>query len=75
VGEAAFAKLFALAGLSGGADLLLGWRFLSLLVGLGGLFFYFEGRKRFVQDSGFVRVPGGTLLTSNDIPRSGKVME
>ena len=61
VGEAAFAKLFALVGLSGGADLLLGWRFLSLLVGLGGLFFYFEGRKRFVQDSGSVRVPGGSL--------------
>ena len=33
----------------------------SLLVGLGGLFFYFEGRKRFVQDSGFVRVPRGSL--------------
>ena len=49
VGEAAFNKLFALAGLEGGAETLLGWRLLTLLLGLVGLVFYLQGRKRFVH--------------------------
>jgi uncharacterized membrane protein YbhN (UPF0104 family) len=48
VGEAAFDTLFSLAGLSGGAETLLGWRLLTLMVGLIGLVFYLQGRKRFV---------------------------
>jgi len=58
VGEAAFSKLFAIAGLRGGAELLLGWRLLALAVGLGGLFFYLQGRKRFVRDSEFLGISG-----------------
>lgn len=50
VGEAAFNKLFALAGLHGGAEALLGWRLLTILIGLMGLGFYLQGRKRFVHD-------------------------
>jgi uncharacterized membrane protein YbhN (UPF0104 family) len=50
VGEAAFNKLFALAGLTGGAEALLGWRLLTILIGLLGLAFYLQGRKRFVHD-------------------------
>jgi len=49
VGEAAFEKLFSLAGLTGGADALLGWRLLTILMSLLGLAFYLEGRKRFVH--------------------------
>jgi len=49
VGEAAFNKLFALAGLEGGAEALLGWRLLTILMGLAGLVFYLQGRKRFVR--------------------------
>jgi hypothetical protein len=52
VGEAAFNKMFALAGLSGGAEALLGWRLLTILVGLLGLVFYIHGRKRFLLDKG-----------------------
>lgn len=48
VGEAVFRKLFALAGLTGGAEALLGWRLLTILIGLLGLVFYLQGRKRFV---------------------------
>lgn len=58
VGEAAFSKLFAIAGLRGGAELLLGWRLLALAVGLGGLFFYLQGRKRFVRDPEFLGISG-----------------
>ena len=50
VGEAAFNKLFALTGLSGGAEALLGWRLLTILIGMLGLAFYLQGRKRFVHD-------------------------
>ncbi len=66
IGEAAFSSLFALAGLKGGADLLLGWRILFFLVGLSGVFFYFEGRKRFVQDFGFGRAPGANLRSQEE---------
>lgn len=49
VGEAAFDKLFSLAGVAGGAAVLLGWRLLMLQIGLIGLAFYLQGRKRFVH--------------------------
>ncbi len=51
VGEAAFGALFALGGLTGGAEALLGWRLLSFLIGLPGLLFYLRGRRRFVHAS------------------------
>lgn len=50
VGEAAFNKLFALAGLTGGAEALLGWRLLTIVISLLGLAYYLQGRKRFVHD-------------------------
>jgi uncharacterized membrane protein YbhN (UPF0104 family) len=50
VGEAAFAELFALAGLRGGAEILLGWRVLNAVPGLVGLLFYLQGRRRFVHE-------------------------
>ena len=49
VGEAAFAALFALAGLRGGAKALLAWRLLTGLVSLLGLTYYLQGRRRFVH--------------------------
>ncbi|HEY3303418.1 MAG TPA: lysylphosphatidylglycerol synthase transmembrane domain-containing protein [Candidatus Binatia bacterium] len=45
VGEAAFIKLFQLAGLTGGAEALLGWRVLTTFVDLLGLVFYLQGGK------------------------------
>jgi uncharacterized protein (TIRG00374 family) len=51
VGEAAFNKLFSMAGLSGGAEGLLGWRLLTILIGLLGMVFYFQGRKKVVHGS------------------------
>jgi uncharacterized protein (TIRG00374 family) len=48
VGEAAFSGLFAIAGLSGGAELVLSWRLALLVVGLLGLGVYLQGRKQFV---------------------------
>ncbi len=49
VGEAAFNKLFGMAGLTGGAEILIGWRLLAILCGLVGLVFYLQGRKHFVH--------------------------
>ncbi|MFN2399250.1 MAG: lysylphosphatidylglycerol synthase transmembrane domain-containing protein [Gemmatimonadaceae bacterium] len=49
VGEAAFDALFAIAGLSGGAVVLLGWRLLLLVVGLLGLALYLQGQRRLVE--------------------------
>jgi uncharacterized protein (TIRG00374 family) len=49
VGETAFNKLFGIAGLTGGAELLLGWRLLTILSGLIGLVFYLQGRKHLVH--------------------------
>ncbi|HEV8385309.1 MAG TPA: lysylphosphatidylglycerol synthase transmembrane domain-containing protein [Candidatus Acidoferrales bacterium] len=51
VGEAAFDRLFLLAGLTGGAEALLGWRLLTILVSFVGLAYYLQGRKRFVHDA------------------------
>ena len=50
VGEAAFESLFRLAGLTGGAEILLGWRVLTFLIGLVGLGFYLQGRKAIISD-------------------------
>jgi uncharacterized protein (TIRG00374 family) len=49
VGETAFNKLFAMAALTGGAEMLLGWRLLTILCGLLGLVFYLQGNKRLVH--------------------------
>jgi len=46
VGETAFNALFAVAGLTGGADALLCWRVWTALVRLLGLVFYLRGIKR-----------------------------
>lgn len=51
VGEAAFDALFALVGVNGGAEALLGWRLLTLLISLLGLVFYLQGRRRFVHSA------------------------
>jgi hypothetical protein len=48
VGEAAFDALFAGAGLNGGAETLLAWRLLMLLISLIGLVHYLQGRRQFV---------------------------
>jgi glycosyltransferase 2 family protein len=52
VGEAAFDALFKGAGLTGGAETLLAWRLLMLLIGLVGLAFYLQGRRQFVYTAG-----------------------
>ena len=60
VGEAAFDALFALAGAGGGAEALLGWRVLNLMLGLLGLLLYLQGRRRFVHvesDAGLDAAP------------------
>jgi len=49
VGEAAFGSLFAMAGLSGGAEALLGWRVLNFVISILGLLYYLQGRRRFVH--------------------------
>jgi uncharacterized protein (TIRG00374 family) len=54
VGEAAFDKLFSMAGLTGGAEALLGWRILMIVIGLLGLFFYIQGRQRLIHDASSV---------------------
>jgi hypothetical protein len=38
-----------MAGIAGGAELLIGWRLLSILWGLLGFVFYLQGRKHFVH--------------------------
>ncbi len=45
VGEAAFDTLFQLAGFTGGAVALLGWRMLMLLLSLPGLILYLFAKK------------------------------
>jgi hypothetical protein len=51
VGEASLDKLFAVAGLAGGAEIMLAWRMLSMLTGIIGLVYYLQGRKYFGQES------------------------
>jgi uncharacterized protein (TIRG00374 family) len=62
VGEAAFDQLFGLAGLGGGAELLLGWRLLLIIVGLLGLTLYLQGSQRLVKET----VP--TSNATEDVP-------
>jgi uncharacterized membrane protein YbhN (UPF0104 family) len=50
VGEAAMEALFTMSGLGGGAETILGWRVIMIIVGLLGLVFYLKGEKRFVFD-------------------------
>lgn len=52
VGEAALESLFNMSGLSGGAETIIGWRLIMIIVGLLGLVFYLKGEKRFVFDRG-----------------------
>lgn len=49
VGEAAFAVLFGMAGLTGGPEVLLSWRVVTICVGLIGLPLYLQGRQQFVS--------------------------
>jgi len=49
VGEAAFDQLFRMAGLTSGAEAMLGWRILYLLTGLVGLAFYLQGKQKMVH--------------------------
>jgi uncharacterized protein (TIRG00374 family) len=62
VGEAAFGALFKGVGLAGGAETLLAWRFLMLLIGLFGLVFYLQGRRQFVYVSDDPSVVGTSTL-------------
>jgi hypothetical protein len=45
VGEAAFASLFRLAGLTGGPAVMLGWRVVTIFGSLAGLVFYLRWKK------------------------------
>jgi uncharacterized membrane protein YbhN (UPF0104 family) len=49
VGEAAFDRLFTMIGLAGGAETMLGWRVLTVVVSLLGLVFFLRGGRRFVH--------------------------
>jgi uncharacterized protein (TIRG00374 family) len=51
VGEAAFGHLFALAGLEGGPEVLLGWRIVLLIGSLVGLAYYIPGRQRWIHQA------------------------
>ena len=51
VGEIAFDRLFSIAGLARGAETVLGWRLLTILISLIGLVFYLQARNRFVYES------------------------
>ena len=64
VGELAQEHLFKLVGLSGGADVLLSWRALGVIMSLPGLWFYFRSRRPTVSEKRgqvdfFRRSPGG----------------
>jgi len=48
VGEAAFDKLFNIAGFSGGAVAIFGWRVLMMIIGLPGLLVYLVDKKQAV---------------------------
>jgi uncharacterized membrane protein YbhN (UPF0104 family) len=51
VGEAAFESLFGMAGLAGGAEVMLGWRLLLLCVGLFGLVAYLRVRGQLIHSA------------------------
>jgi uncharacterized membrane protein YbhN (UPF0104 family) len=70
IGEAAFNKLFEMAGLTGGAEALLGWRMLTILISMIGLVFYLRGRRHFIHRSlalqeGYSR-PGSVLSNATE---------
>ncbi len=48
VGEAAFDQLFHMAGFTGGAVAILGWRVLMIIIGLPGIVFYLLDKKQAV---------------------------
>ena len=60
VGEAAFASLFRMAGLSGGPPIMLGWRGVTLLGSLAGLMFYLQRKKRMVHAASAVVYESGS---------------
>jgi uncharacterized membrane protein YbhN (UPF0104 family) len=49
VGEAAFEKLFRIAGVHSGAEAMLSWRLLTTVISLAGLLFYLKGRQKMVH--------------------------
>jgi len=49
VGEVAFDKLFALAGLTGGVEALLAWRVLTTLIDISGLVFFLQERQTYID--------------------------
>ena len=49
VGEVAFDKLFALAGLAGGVEALLAWRVLTTVIDISGLVFYLQERQTYID--------------------------
>lgn len=51
VGEAAMESLFVMAGLTGGAETILGWRLIMIIVGLFGLVVYLKSDKKFFSSS------------------------
>jgi glycosyltransferase 2 family protein len=61
VGETAFNHLFEMVGLTGGAEVLLGWRALTIGTGLLGLAFYLQGRRQIVHASTTGAAPLGQL--------------
>ena len=68
VGEAAFDQLFQMAGLSGGAEVLLGWRFLSLVGALAGLVFFLKGKGRYVNSQGAPAAHGESTKVAVQLP-------
>jgi uncharacterized protein (TIRG00374 family) len=49
LGEAAFDRLFRLVGMESGAEAMLSWRLLTTVIGLLGLVYYLQGRRRVVH--------------------------
>lgn len=81
VGEAAFDTLFVIAGLSGGAEVMLGWRLLLIISGLFGLVFYLQGRQHYIQTQklaskaeDLVPVPERILIHSRTIGKDGNTV-
>jgi len=72
VGEAALESLFTMSGLSGGAETILGWRLIMIIVGLLGLAFYLKGDQRFVFHPD-ANEPSGEMPESADRRLTQKV--
>jgi len=69
VGEASLNKLFAVAGLTGGAEIMLGWRMLTMLSGMIGLVFYLQRRQIFHE--GIALSAGGERRVVLPVPIGG----